>query len=226
MDSRVSIILTPAEIASLEAAITTIKGIVIPKLVNLSKESRQADRKMGLKNTGYVNGIYEILDANSGIVPATFQMPKFKADRDTGVVLSGLKKSFETITELVSDSEMVMGHQNMIDADAGLELIKSEAKHNATIKTSLDDFLSGHKSPRTDHPLITVPKSSSVTTKNVTKGTRFTNRGTTVFTVFKDPLTIGGIDVGPGDSIVIADGWNTIRIVNNSGTSDGAYTLV
>lgn len=222
---RTVIELTTGEITIIEDAITAIKGVFDPKLVNIPNAERQSERKMGLKNTGYVNGIYEILDANSGIIPSSFDMGSFTMDRNTRVVLSGFFTSFATITEALDDSTMVMGHQNMGDADAGLELIKSEAKHNSTIKTVLEEFLAGHKSPRSPATVLAVPAGGSATIQNVRAGTRFTNRGTTVYTIFNGASTTGGIDVGPGDSTLIPEGWHTIRIVNNSATTAGAYTL-
>jgi len=224
MAGRQHINLTGAQVTSLNAAITIIMGILIPILVALSKAERESLRKMGEKRTGYVNEIWNALDANPTIIPDSYDMADFTLDRSSGTELTSLYNTLVNLTDLLSDSIMILGNQNMGDADAGLELLKSESKHNATVKTVLDAILAGHKNPRIARPEISVPAGGSVST-DVTKGSRFANHGTTVFTLFKGVLTTGGVTVGPGDSVLIADGWNTIRIENMSGTTAGTYVI-
>ena len=217
--------LTPVQITAANAAISTLLGIFIPILVGLSKADRKRLRKMAAKRTGYVDSIFAALSANLGIIPASFEIARFTIDKSSRSSLILLYNTLTNIVELLSDSIMILGHQNMDDADAGLKILKEEAAHNDVIKTVLDAILDANKTPRIDHPIVGVAASGTVTVV-VKAGMRFSNVGSTSFTLFKGTLITGGVLVAPGDSFVIPVGWTSMRIVNMSATTEGNYKLV
>ena len=76
-----------------------------------------------------------------------------------------------------------------------------------------------------EHSHIVVPMGGSVLQEGIKNGTRLTNFGTTVLTIYKHGLVTGSIVIGPHDSMIIPDGWNSIDIKNGSATADGEFTL-
>ena len=225
MEIRVDLKFTPAQMVILNNAILAIKGVVVPLLVNLPDAERKSKRKMGEKGTGYVVEVYDGLVAHDEIIPNTFKMSDFADDRSTHDDLSSFLNELTGICEKFDDSKLIVGHQLMHFADGGLKLLEAEVSKNASIKTLVESIKSGHKKPRIDYPIIGVPLSGSVSL-DCKPGQRFTNMGTTVFILFNGLITTGGITVGPGDSTLIPEGWYSLRIVNQSGTTAGAYRLI
>jgi len=222
---REHIVLTPLEITEILGHLTAIQAIINPKLVTIPDVERQSLRKMGEKRTGYVSEIYLGLEAHPEVIPSSFDMMDFGLDRQSFIDMTTIHNVVLSINEKFDDSIMVMGHQNMSDSDAGLKLLKAEVSNNATIKTLVDNILSGHKSPRIDHPFVGVAASGSVTIP-CKPGQRFTDTGSTVFVISNGLSMVGAITVAPGDSVLIPAGWHTLRIVNQSATTAGEYKFV
>src|SRR5476651_1567538 len=111
MAGRQHINLSVVQKTALNAAIATILGILIPILIALSEEERQHLRKMGEKRTGYVSRIYDVLAGNTTIIPDTFVMADFTADRDSSTDLTGYFNTFQNLCDLLSDSIMILGNQ-------------------------------------------------------------------------------------------------------------------
>src|ERR1035437_2415138 len=193
--TRFTITFTAAEITDETTAIDAIGTINDPKVAHLSNKDRHDLRKMGPKSQGYVNNLYDIGFNHPEIIPDTFSIVTFKNDRDAIITLNNFRNLLSGKVEVIDDTIMQLGNNNMGDADAVYGFLKSNAKTNATLKALLDTIADPKKHSHTLAEEFTVPPASSVYKDGLTKEMRFSNHGITVFTINQDHLSTGGVNV-------------------------------
>ncbi len=225
MAGRFGFSYTAPEKATIASAIADLQTTNNSKVIHLTPDERHNIRKMGPRTEGYVSLVMNGVDAQPSIAPGTFNLTLHHADRDIRAYLIDEKNKLLTQVEGLDNSIMMLGHNQIIDADVCAAAIIKGALTDQNLQGLANDIKAYRTQHAVDHPRITVPMNGSVLQEGIKKGTRLTNYGSTVLTVTKYRMVTGGIVVGPHDSTIIPDDWTAIDVKNGSTTSDGEFTI-
>ena len=130
MQNLINFNLTSEEKSEVEGALSTLSRILTPKLVNLSSEDIRNMVNMGNKNMSFVTKAAEIAEKNPQLVPEVFDLEAFQTDLDATFTLRELKRSTDSLANLVSDSLALSGSEALQAAFAFYSYLKIAEKMN------------------------------------------------------------------------------------------------
>ncbi|MEI6123179.1 MAG: hypothetical protein WCQ95_06065 [Bacteroidota bacterium] len=232
MQNKISYVVTPTNITNLEA----IQGVInteLPCLVSLTNADRRKIRKMGTKHTGYVADVYVATKSNTSLLPGSFDFAEFTKDMELMDKLSYLKTIFMKIIEQFSDTEILLGHELMKQADFCYSILKLSAKDNASVKLVVDQIAQAYlgQGRYKSATQFNFGPDDITTINHVVVGSTFVNNGSTIvkFKAGPDlalrPRLLAPITVNPGNSAPIPKGWISIEVTNLSSTMDGSFMV-
>lgn len=134
-----SISITPADKAAILTKIGEIKALM-PFLINLTPQERKRLRKKGTKRTGYVNDVYQAVQNNQTVIPATFNVAAYKQDKFAGDDLTDIDDQLIPLFEGISDTLLLLGVELMKQSDSGYDYLKRAAKDNASIQAIVEQI--------------------------------------------------------------------------------------
>jgi hypothetical protein len=153
---NISAVLTDADLAAIQESIVTLES-KLPFLISLSVDEKRKRVKMGDKSLAFVENCLSVSQQNPDILPASFAKDEFEKDvvllRQLGKVLLPLQQ----LSEKVSDTNAALGSEAMQSALMVYDYAKSAQKHNAGMKTVVDQLgqrfkLMGQKSAKPTDP--------------------------------------------------------------------------
>jgi hypothetical protein len=228
---NISAAINAADKAQIEASITQIKTL-LPFLINMDPQARKRLRKMATKRAGYVAEVYNAVIANPSVVPASFDVTEYTKDKVLYDDLVYIRDLIITLSEAIEDTLLTLGGELMHESDSAYNYMQRAAKDNSPLSETVKKIGTAFtgQGKKKSATTFTLPLGGKVTVKNVVPGTRLVNTGTTVIR-FKAGADLSGkiksvfIPVAPGDSEIIPDGYTSIEVVNDSGTTEGSFSV-
>lgn len=154
MQNLINFNLTSEEQTKVDEAFGTLSSILLPKLVNLSSEDIRNMVNMGNKNMSFVTKAAEIANKNPQLVPEVFDLEAFQTDLDATFTLRELKRSTDSLANLVSDSLALAGSEALQAAFSFYSYLKIAEKMNVpgaeTAYQELAQYFPGRGQKRTD----------------------------------------------------------------------------
>ena len=128
MENRISLQIAEADMAEIEAAISTLNTKLKPLLVNLDDEERQQLPKMGNKTVSFVTKGISHIEANPSLVPPYLEVDDIKTDFEATTTMKPIHTSLKQLVELLDDSMMLAGSEAYTGILAFYNYIKGAAK--------------------------------------------------------------------------------------------------
>ena len=222
---RITVSFTTAQGVTIQTNFAGIQAVIDSQMTHLTPGSKKSLRIMGPKSTGLRDIVLNGVTANQEVLPPNFSLAAYTGDKAAILFLGNLRDQMVSEIGKIEDTIFVLNHQQMGDTDICAGYLESGAKTNSSVNTVWEEVVAFRKKHPLVHAQSSVPAAGSVLSENVKKGSLFTNFGTTVFTLFQNTMTTGGIQVGPNDSHIIPDGWENFTAVNGSTTGPGIYSL-
>ncbi len=222
---RITVSFTTAQGVTIQTNFSGIQAVIDSQMTHLAPGTKKSLRIMGPKSTGLRDIVFNGVTANQEVLPLNFSLAAYTEDKAAIAFLGNLRDQFVSEIGKIEDTIFVLNHQQMGDTDICAGYLESGAKTNSSVNTVWEEVVAFRKKHPIVHAQTSVPANGSVLNQSIKKGTLFTNFGTTVFTIFQNTMTTGGIQIGPNDSHVIPEGWENFTTVNGSTTVAGIYSL-
>ncbi len=110
-NNRISLTLSEADRADLQAAIRTLQDKLLPVLVDLNPQDRRELPKMGDKTLAFVAKALDYAQANPSLCPPYLDVAEFQKDMATVQLLQGLLRPLSQVADIVDDSLMLAGSE-------------------------------------------------------------------------------------------------------------------
>ena len=133
---NISAEITAADRAAIEANINGIKALLL-FLANLTPQQRLKLRKKGTKRSGYVMDVYNAVIANPTAIPASFDVTEYTKDKNLFDELAYIKNLLLSLVESIDDTQMLVGSELMKQSDTAYGHLKTEAKSNMALTTTV-----------------------------------------------------------------------------------------
>ncbi len=232
MDSKISGEITPTNKTNLEA-VTGIVDTELPFLRNATKTERKFLRKMSTGNAGYVDKVYSSVSAHSDLLPTTFSLSDFTKDVKLMADLPYIRQIFQTVLEKLDDSELLLGHDLMKQADYCYAQLKLGAKDNDAVKEAVNEIAAGLKGmgSKKNATIYGISAGNTITVYKVVTGTLLVNKGTTVLKIkagselASKVRAMESLIIEPGNSAMIHKTWTIIEVSNLSNSAEGSFSV-
>lgn len=154
MQNIVSLTLSNEDLAAIDGAIATLKG-VFGRFVTLQPDEVRGLAKMGDKSEAFCRQALQVLDANPQIVPPSLGLDEAKADLAALDALRPRLLQLRQLTERAQDTETALGADIMAVATEGYALLKVSGK-DESLKAARRDlgarWAKGRRSQNGDAP--------------------------------------------------------------------------
>jgi hypothetical protein len=120
----ISLTLSEAELAEMDAAINTLETTLSRHMIDLSVDERRSLAKMGDKSEAFCRQTLNVLSQNPGVVPANLDLDEAKRDL---LALDQLRSRTTRLRQLLGraeDTETALGSDVMSAALNGYALLK------------------------------------------------------------------------------------------------------
>jgi len=223
--NRIHVVFTTANGTTISVAFGDIQAVIDSQLTHLAPGTKKSMQIMGPRSVGLRDIVFNGVSASPEILPVTFSLPYYTEDKDAIAFLENFKNMMVSEVGKLEDTLYVLKHQQMDDTNTCADLIETAAKTNSSVNVVWEEIVAFRKKHPVIHDQVTIPAAGSILTQGHKKGSRLTNFGNTVLTIFLNTMITGGIQIGPGDSHIIPDGWANFTTVNGSATAAGIYSL-
>lgn len=127
-ENRISIKITTAEVAAVQAAIATIQTTFAPYLIALTPGERKSLPKMSDGTLPFVQKALDYAKASSQFVPTYIDVPELQVDVAATESLLAMERPLEQLTQQLSDTVMLSGSEAYVAALAYYNSVKQAAK--------------------------------------------------------------------------------------------------
>jgi hypothetical protein len=136
---NISAALSDADLEAIQASLATLES-KLPFLVSLTNDERRKRVKFGDKSLAFVENCLSVTEQNPDILPASFAKDEFKKDVLLLRQLVKVMLPLQQVCEKVADTETAVGTEAMQAALLVYDYAKSAQKHNAGMKTVVDQL--------------------------------------------------------------------------------------
>jgi hypothetical protein len=136
---NISATLTPDDLEAIKAALATIQQ-KMPFLVTLTSDERRKLVKMGDKSLAFVSNSLTAAQANSDILPASFDLKEFTQDYQLATSLNEILLGLQQLTEQVDDTLMAVSSEAMTSSLTVYDYVKAATKTRPGLKTVADQL--------------------------------------------------------------------------------------
>ena len=135
MDNRIDADLSAANRDTILTAVAQIRTL-LPFLIDLSPEERQALPKMGDKSRAFVSGALQLAQQDDSYLPRSFDVAEMKRDVELADALYPIMVALKQLSEFVDDTYIQVGSE----AYTAALLVYQSAKRNGK-GSALDGLL-------------------------------------------------------------------------------------
>ena len=126
--NRISLAIPDEDRQAIRLAIETLQQKLLPHLVDLDVEDRQALPKMGPKSVDFVARTLAHLRANPQFTPSFVDLDELGRDLDAVDLLRSFHRPLAQIIDMIDDSVFLSGSEAFAAALTGYQAIKAAAK--------------------------------------------------------------------------------------------------
>lgn len=126
-DNRISAALTEANKTAILQKITEIRAL-LPFLVNLTPDERQALPKLGERTLGFDEKCAGYMAANPKLVPGFVDVDELGKDRALRSPLAEVVRELDALTQSVDDTVTLVGHEIYMSELAFYQNVRQAAK--------------------------------------------------------------------------------------------------
>ena len=130
IQNNITFSLTEEQKTEVEAAINTLKTVLLPHLQTLTANERQEITKMGDKSVAFVEKAYAYSQEQPDLVPAYVDTNEMKVDLDAFDQLRSYKIQLDQLLESLDDSMMLAGSDAIVSALSIYSAFKMAAGNN------------------------------------------------------------------------------------------------
>ena len=137
LENLISIVVTEAELNTLDTALTTIEQVIKAKAVNLTPDERRQYGSIAEQNKLVVNKAKEYMDQKPEYIPNVLDKDEFDRDYTARLQIENRFNRIMTIAEMFSDTKVLLDHDNFFGAMTYYRYIKFLANENEPGTTSI-----------------------------------------------------------------------------------------
>ena len=137
MENLISVEFTPAETAQINAALDTIKGIIINKVINLTPEQRQEFGKVGNERANFIVKSLGYMLQRPDLVPNYIDIAEFQKDVNARQAIIPLLNRVTEIQEMFNDTNLLLGADVFNTAIAFYRNVKIASQQNVPGSTNI-----------------------------------------------------------------------------------------
>jgi len=140
-ENLISIAFTAAELTTLDNAFTAIEGVLNGKCVNLTADERHQYGKVADEMENWIGKAKDYMIAKPALVPSYINMTEVNKDFDAHKAILPRIKRVEAISNLLTDTNKLLGSDLYHNAMAYYNSLKVSAKNDAVgARTIFDDL--------------------------------------------------------------------------------------
>jgi hypothetical protein len=109
-------------------------------LTSATKKDRVRTRKLGSKNVDYANKCLNAAKTFKVLLPPTIDIPEFEKDVVFVNAIAAPIMRLYSLLEQMEDTKMLAGSDAMMASDETYAALKRAAKHNAAVKSVVDEI--------------------------------------------------------------------------------------
>lgn len=144
LDNLISVKFTEDELQKLNSAIQQINQVLQGKAINLSPEERKQYGSIADRNKVLVDKCKHYMEQDAETLPRTIDKTEFDADYNARQQLEAPLKALSRIVEKISDTKILLDHDNFHNAIAYYRYIKYLSSQNEPGTTSIYQDLKKH----------------------------------------------------------------------------------
>jgi hypothetical protein len=137
LENLISVEFTPAETAQINAALDTIKGIIINKVINLTPEQRQEFGKVGNERANFIVKSLGYMLQRPDLVPNYIDIAEFQKDVNARQAIIPLLNRVTEIQEMLNDTNLLLGADVFNTAIAFYRNVKIASQQNVPGSTNI-----------------------------------------------------------------------------------------
>lgn len=147
LNNLASVSFTPAELSQLDDAIASINAVLQNKTYNLNPDQRQAYSRINEQNKLFVNKAKLFMEQYPQHLPSFVDKTEFDKDYDARVNVEKRMLQLKSITEQLSDTKILLDHDNYHDSISFYRNVKFLSNENVpgtnTLYEELNQFFGG-----------------------------------------------------------------------------------
>lgn len=126
--NQISAAISDQTLAQIETKISEIRQLLSPYLVNLTSEERTKLPKMSDKSVSFVSKVMEYIKTNPDLIPPMMDKEEMEKDFKLNQSLQPVFKILKQLSENVSETLMLTGHEAYAQALLYYATVKMAAK--------------------------------------------------------------------------------------------------
>ncbi len=126
--NQISAAISDQTLAQIETKISEIRQLLSPYLVNLTSEERTKLPKMSDKSVSFVSKVMEYIKTNPDLIPPMMDKEEMEKDFKLNQSLQPVFKILKQLSENVSETLMLTGHEAYVQALLYYATVKMAAK--------------------------------------------------------------------------------------------------
>lgn len=126
--NQISAAISDQTLAQIETKISEIRQLLSPYLVNLTPEERTKLPKMSDKSVSFVSKVMEYIKTNPDLIPPMMDKEEMEKDFKLNQSLQPVFKILKQLSENVSETLMLTGHEAYVQALLYYATVKMAAK--------------------------------------------------------------------------------------------------
>lgn len=154
--NQISAAISDQTLAQIETKISEIRQLLSPYLVNLTPEERTKLPKMSDKSVSFVSKVMEYIKTNPDLIPPMMDKEEMEKDFKLNQSLQPVFKILKQLSENVSETLMLTGHEAYAQALLYYATVKMAAKTGSpdakTIQEDLGKRFAGQGKARKTPP--------------------------------------------------------------------------
>ena len=137
LDNLISVAFTPAELAAIDGALTTIETTLAGKVINLTPEERRRYASISSEIAQWVQKCRGYMNQVPSIVPGYIDLPELDADMQARRDLMPRLRRATSILESIDDTALLLGSDVYTNCLAFYRAVREAAKSNVPGSTSI-----------------------------------------------------------------------------------------
>lgn len=154
--NQISATISDQTLAQIETKISEIRQLLSPYLVNLTPEERTKLPKMSDKSVSFVSKVMEYIKTNPDLIPPMMDKEEMEKDFKLNQSLQPVFKILKQLSENVSETLMLTGHEAYAQALLYYATVKMAAKTGSpdakTIQEDLGKRFAGQGKTKKNSP--------------------------------------------------------------------------